>query len=42
MEEWARYWTQNNLDPQVELQHVIDNAQEPFEYLRQIFTNTSP
>ena len=37
MEEWARYWTQNNLDPQVELQQIIDNAQEPFEYLRQIF-----
>ena len=37
MEEWARYWIQNDLDPQVELQKVIDNAQEPFEYLRQIF-----
>ena len=37
MEEWARYWIQNDLDPQGELKKVIDNAQEPFEYLRQIF-----
>ncbi len=39
MEEWSRYWNQNNLDPQVELQKVIGNAQEPFDYLRQIFSD---
>lgn len=37
MEEWTRYWIQEDLKPQVELQKVIDNAQPPFNYLREIF-----
>ncbi len=37
MQEWERYWTQNDLDPQVELQKVINGALPPVEYLTQIF-----
>ena len=37
MEEWHREWLRQGLDPKQQLQRVIDNAKEPYEYVRSIF-----
>ena len=37
MEEWCKEWKKQGLDPQQQLQQVIDSAKEPFQYLRSIF-----
>ena len=37
MEEWAREWQAQGLDPKAELQKVIDSAKKPYEYVRSIF-----
>jgi phage/plasmid-associated DNA primase len=37
MEEWHREWLRQGLDPKQQLQRVIDDAKEPYEYVRSIF-----
>ena len=37
MEEWAKEWQAQGLNPKAELQKVIDSAKKPYEYLRSIF-----
>ena len=37
MEEWHREWLRQGLDPKQQLQLVINNAKEPYEYVRSIF-----
>lgn len=36
MEEWAKQWQADGLDPKAELQRVISGALDPVNYLRQI------
>ena len=37
MEEWAKEWTQQGVDPKAELRRVIDGALMPVDYLAAIF-----